>query len=91
MAHVVRGVLAVRERMTAERVTLVLTFNFCIEHLWSQLKHNLKRLLMSTAEHIDEPTWRDLVHRAWFSIDPAVFNAMIKSNRAYVSDLLETL
>ena len=46
---------------------------------------------MSTAEHIDEPTWRDLVYRAWFSIDPAVFNAMIKSNRAYVSDLLETL
>ena len=55
-----------------------------VEHLWSVLKHNLKKILLCHAQHIDEPTWRDLVRRAWDSIEPAVFRAMVASNRQYL-------
>ena len=46
---------------------------------------------MSASEDTDEPRWRAMVHEAWWSIEPAVFRAMVASNRQYVSDLLETL
>ena len=52
-----------------------------IEHLWSVLKENIKKLLFSYPEHIDEPTWRDMVYAAWHQIEPRVFAAMVGSNR----------
>ena len=52
-----------------------------IEHLWSVLKANIKKLLFSYPEHIDEQTWRDMIYAAWFQIEPSVFEAMVGSNR----------
>ena len=62
-----------------------------IEHLWSVLKANIKKLLFSHPEEVDEATWRDMICAAWFQIEPRVFAAMAESNRQYVSDLLDAL
>ena len=60
-----------------------------IETLWSVVKHNLKKLLLLQETPLTLAQFKQLVRQAISLVETRTISNIIKSNRRYLSEMLQ--
>ena len=60
-----------------------------IETLWSVVKHNLKKLLLLQETPLTMAQFKQLVRQAISLVETRTISNIIKSNRRYLSEMLQ--